>query len=826
MKCFAGHLIGGLTAAAAAIVVSATGSHATQFGITSLLASNSNTVEVSPITGDARAGLAISTSQVFYTGDTSTGRFALADLTGGAAIVTVRDFPVSDLSTGQVYVLADGTTPLTATSSAKTVTTLLEVDGTTGALTGGALALSSAIPLPLAAAGVFSGWGRIILAVPPHSPVLPNGAVFNIDLPSGAVNLIGDAAMLMKIILVDHPHICDTGSFWGVAEQLGTELWVTYASGNSVVRIRAPDALDMTVATFSNITNICAFTVSPSNNRWYFEFPGTSQFGSGTQTLGYADATWSNSFPDADGDGRPDFSDNCPAVSNPFQSDCDGDGIGDACDPDTVDPDGDGVDAACDNCPAIANPDQADADGDGFGDACDACFGTGLTDADGDAVCDVSDNCPSIANPGQEDTNRDGIGDACSPQVSIDPLTTNTVDLTAVVSVTSPLGLTLNGLVDICDGVDVTDVTFTYLATGCFGGPTIEFTINGTTVDSVSVSNPSDPCGPFCNPGIDTISVPFSLLTPGVNRLGVRTGATFGDGFTAVAWAYATVTTSSGTERVEIFDAGGGNSYDNPDLCASGETFYAIDSEAVTSPLCGVAITQSWTGGLPCALDVSSLGSQSYSLLITADDGMVASPTTDFENFTHAGEASLRIASGNPQCASCPPAPLGACKTAAKSILLLNDNTNDAKDKLLWKWTKGQSTTVGDFGDPQNSAAYALCIYGGSSPALLSGGALLVPTSASKWSPIGATGWKYNDPAAGSDGVQKLMLKSGSADKSKALLKGKGVALPNVSPSLLNSSLPLVVQLSNNETASCLESDFGSGDVLKAKTAQFKAKTQ
>jgi hypothetical protein len=35
---------------------------------------------------------------------------------------------------------------------------------------------------------------------------------------------------------------------------------------------------------------------------------------------------------DTDGDGRPDSTDNCPAVANPTQADCDNDGIGDACD--------------------------------------------------------------------------------------------------------------------------------------------------------------------------------------------------------------------------------------------------------------------------------------------------------------------------------------------------------------------------------------------------------------------------------------------------------------------------------------------------------------
>jgi hypothetical protein len=69
---------------------------------------------------------------------------------------------------------------------------------------------------------------------------------------------------------------------------------------------------------------------------------------------------------DIDGDRVGDSLDNCPSTSNPDQEDANGDGIGDACDPDD-----DGVPDNIDNCPLKANAKQSDSDGDGIGNACD-----------------------------------------------------------------------------------------------------------------------------------------------------------------------------------------------------------------------------------------------------------------------------------------------------------------------------------------------------------------------------------------------------------------------------------------------------------------------
>lgn len=104
--------------------------------------------------------------------------------------------------------------------------------------------------------------------------------------------------------------------------------------------------------------------------------------------------------PDADQDGVPDATDNCPSTPNLDQVDADNDGVGDA----------------CDNCPSTSNVNQADADGDGIGDACDNCPSTanaGQEDDDNDGLGDACDNCPSVANADQADADLDGVGNAC-----------------------------------------------------------------------------------------------------------------------------------------------------------------------------------------------------------------------------------------------------------------------------------------------------------------------------------------------------------------------------------------------------------------------------
>lgn len=161
--------------------------------------------------------------------------------------------------------------------------------------------------------------------------------------------------------------------------------------------------------------------------------------------------------------------------------------------------------------------------------------------------------------------------------------------------------------------------------------------------------------------------------------------------------------------------------------------------------------------------------------------------------------------------------PLGGCRSAVRSLLMLkNNSTDDGKDKLLWKWIKGDAVDRTELADPQSSASYALCVFAGTANALIAD-ATLPPGPG--WSAVGSKGYKFKGLSP--DGLSLAVLKGGAAGKSKAVVKGKGPALPDP---VLPVTYPVTVQLRKGGSPLCLESIFTGVDEQENSAAQFKAK--
>jgi hypothetical protein len=162
----------------------------------------------------------------------------------------------------------------------------------------------------------------------------------------------------------------------------------------------------------------------------------------------------------------------------------------------TDDTDGDGIPDYADNCWLVPNSDQADSDGDGIGDACD--------------------NCPGIGNPDQKDTNGNGIGDLCDPDLDGDGFPDKTVITNAAGVVTSSTAInpgqmvSFNGKMvagDNCPDVPNSDQFITCngsagVATQCGGITSTMGDACNPDIDGDGVPNITDAC-PFYN-GVST----------------------------------------------------------------------------------------------------------------------------------------------------------------------------------------------------------------------------------------------------------------------------------------------------------------------------------
>ncbi len=250
-----------------------------EFRITTLDSKGAQVADATSVIGDDSTGIAVTGTRVFVNGDTAAARFEASNLTGGTGLGRKVDGLCSDIGTGKLYTLAHNGTAFVAGNT--TVSQLIELDATTGAVTSTVIALAS--PITIASnSGIFSGNGRI---------VLHNGTnVFDIRVPSGAVIDLGPMTRPNWLA-------SESWAVSGVAEFFGGQLYIAYrvSGANRIDRIPVPSGAAQPVASFTNLGDLANWTVSLTQNRWYFHHEGASQFGgtgSANEYVGLADATF------------------------------------------------------------------------------------------------------------------------------------------------------------------------------------------------------------------------------------------------------------------------------------------------------------------------------------------------------------------------------------------------------------------------------------------------------------------------------------------------------------------------------------------------------
>lgn len=250
------------------------------FKILSLTTNNPLVRDIEGTSGDDAASIAASGDRVFYTGNSATGVFPY-NLSSAQTAPTFLAALTSDLLSGRVYSLGTSSGAIDDLNSTQTVTQLLEVDGTTGALSGTSVALSTPITMAFNS-GVFAGLGRIVIVNTTNA--------FSIDPTTGTVTNLG------AFTLTNNARAEDIQWTWGVAEFFNSAIHVAYVSntGSRILRARVPDNVQETITSIE-LDSQAVFTVAPFAGRWFEHnegggaFARVSNFG---EVLGSGDATF------------------------------------------------------------------------------------------------------------------------------------------------------------------------------------------------------------------------------------------------------------------------------------------------------------------------------------------------------------------------------------------------------------------------------------------------------------------------------------------------------------------------------------------------------
>jgi cysteine-rich repeat protein len=402
-------------------------------------------------------------------------------------------------------------------------------------------------------------------------------------------------------------------------------------------------------------------------------------------------------------------------------------------------------------------------------------------DADADGITDELDDCPTVANTDQADADGDGLGDPCD------------------------LATCENDVLEVDEACDDGNATN---GDGCDAGCRVTACGNGVVTAGEACDDGNGISGDGCDADCSVTACGNGIVTAGEQC----------DDGNAIA--------GDGCDPGCVVPGCGNDHRDGTEECD--------DGNAVSGDGCDVNCRRS-----ACGNGVVAGGED-------CDDGNTASGDGCDANCTPTGCGNGVITAGeacddgnnaatdgcSPTCTieGCPATPDVGCiqgTEAEASTLSFLDLVVDTSDRLFWKWSKGQATTVADFGDPRAGDGYTFCVYAGGSPTLLfeatipAGG---IVGGKPTWKATGVKGFKYKRTDGFPHGVQLVGLTAGAATKSKVKLKAKGTLLTSRPLGLPATPvvLPLRAQL-QAASGHCWEATFGAA--RENAGGRFKAKS-
>ncbi len=165
----------------------------------------------------------------------------------------------------------------------------------------------------------------------------------------------------------------------------------------------------------------------------------------------------------------------------------------------------------------------------------------------------------------------------------------------------------------------------------------------------------------------------------------------------------------------------------------------------------------------------------------------------------------------------CSQAPQVGCRVGDKSTFLVKDVGIDTMDRIVWRLINAANTSQTEFEDPTADTIYALCLY--QNGAMTHG--VTIPPSGTLWRPISTVGFRYKDMTGAAQGIQTIVLRGSTDNRTKVIVKGKGLALPDPVPPL---TLPVVVQFVNSDSGTCWEATFDNPNIKRNETGIFKGR--